>query len=123
MIGPTFSSQSIKALTPIFLQTAEELRDKWDEMILNGAETFNVWNWMSRATFDAFGRACLAYSFRAIDGETEDLYLAFRRMIDLADKKGILRILLPCFTSFLEGSKGLLEFAVGAEKSEVISQR
>ncbi|KAF9072677.1 cytochrome P450 [Rhodocollybia butyracea] len=95
IIGPAFALHSIKTFTPIFLQTAEELREKWDEMILDGIDTFNVWDWMSRSTFDAFGQACLTYDFRAIHGETEELYLAFRQMIDLADKKGILRVLLP----------------------------
>ncbi|KAJ3986337.1 cytochrome P450 [Lentinula detonsa] len=95
IIGPAFTLQSIKTLTPIFLRTAEELRDKWDGIMSNGQENIDVCHWISRATFDAFGMACLTYNFRAIHGETEELYLAFRRMFDLADQKGILRILVP----------------------------
>ncbi|KAJ3894916.1 cytochrome P450 [Lentinula edodes] len=95
IIGPAFTLQSIKTLTPIFLRTAEELHDKWDGMLSNGQETIDVCHWISRATFDAFGMACLTYNFCSIHGETEELYLAFRRMFDLADKKGILRILIP----------------------------
>ncbi|KAF8823890.1 hypothetical protein HHX47_DHR9000098 [Lentinula edodes] len=97
--GKTFryhgSGKSIKTLTPIFLRTAEELHDKWEGMLSNGQETIDVCHWISRATFDAFGMACLTYNFCSIHGETEELYLAFRRMFDLADKKGILRILIP----------------------------
>ncbi|KAJ4485497.1 cytochrome P450 [Lentinula aciculospora] len=100
IIGPAFNLQSIKTLTPIFLRTAEELRDKWDVIVSNGQETIDVCHWISRATFDAFGMACLTYNFRAIHGETEELYLAFRRMFDLADKKGILRILVPILDKF-----------------------
>jgi len=100
IIGPAFTLQSIKALAPVFLRVAEELRDKWDESMPNGQDTFDVYHWISRATFDAFGLACLTYNFRAIHGETEELYLAFRRMFDLADKKGILRILLPVLDKF-----------------------
>ncbi|KAJ3770227.1 cytochrome P450 [Lentinula raphanica] len=95
IIGPAFALQSIKTLTPIFLRTAEELRDKWDEIISNDEHQIDVCHWVSRATFDAFGMACLTYNFRAIHGETEELYVAFRKMFDLADRKGILRILVP----------------------------
>ncbi|KIK70361.1 hypothetical protein GYMLUDRAFT_32362 [Collybiopsis luxurians FD-317 M1] len=95
IIGPAFTLQSIKAISPIFLRTADNLRDKWDEIISNGQDTIDVCHWLSRATFDAFGQACLDYDFQAIQGETEELYLAFRRMFDLADEKGILRILIP----------------------------
>lgn len=57
-------------------------------------------HWIGRATFDAFGLACLTYDFRAIHEETEELYVAFRRLFDLADKKGILRILVPMLDRF-----------------------
>ncbi|KAF5392632.1 hypothetical protein D9757_002131 [Collybiopsis confluens] len=95
IIGPAFTLQSIKAITPIFLRTADNLRDRWDEILAEGQETVDVCHWLSRATFDAFGQACLDYDFKAIQEETEELYLAFRRMFDLADEKGILRILVP----------------------------
>lgn len=32
-MGPAFNSQSVKSLSPIFLQKAEEVRDCWDKMI------------------------------------------------------------------------------------------
>lgn len=32
-MGPAFTSQSVKSLTPIFLQKAEEVRDCWDKIL------------------------------------------------------------------------------------------
>jgi len=103
IIGPAFTSQAVNALTPFFFQKAEELRDKWDTL-LNMDSTnqrksvgspIDISHWISRATFDSFGLACLNYNFNALDGETEDVYLAFRHLFGLVDKKTVLRILFP----------------------------
>ncbi|THU90762.1 cytochrome P450 [Dendrothele bispora CBS 962.96] len=98
IISPAFTSQAVNALTPFFFQTAEELREKWDMQLntdLPVGSPIDIAHWISRATFDAFGLACLNYNFNALEGETEDVYLAFRRLFDLVDKKSVLRILFP----------------------------
>ncbi|KAK7029687.1 hypothetical protein VNI00_014385 [Paramarasmius palmivorus] len=104
IISPAFTTQSVKALVPVFLQKAEEMRDKWDEMLSSTgmiasdavkAPTIDVSHWIARATFDAFGLACLNYNFGALQGETEEVYLAFRRMFDMLSKKTVPRILFP----------------------------
>ncbi|KAI3622272.1 cytochrome p450 [Moniliophthora roreri] len=108
IISPAFTTQSVKTLVPVFLQKAEEMRDKWDEMVSSGtialdsvrAPSIDVSHWISRATFDAFGLACLNYNFGALQGETEEVYLAFRRMFDMLSKKTIPRILFPSLDRF-----------------------
>lgn len=100
----------MKALTPIFYQKAEELRDRWQSLILEASPTshsllrdipttntatLDVSHWLSRATFDAFGLAGLDYHFRALHDETEEVYSAYRRMFDVADKKGVLQLFFP----------------------------
>lgn len=96
IIDPAFTTHSVKALVPLFLQKAEELRDKWDGMITPvGTAPVDVSHWISRATFDAFGLACLNYNFGALQAETEEVYLAFRQMFDVLPKKTVPRILFP----------------------------
>ncbi|KAF5338451.1 hypothetical protein D9758_012239 [Tetrapyrgos nigripes] len=95
IISPAFTSQAVTALTPFFFQKAEELRDKLDVLLNKESGPIDISHWTSRATFDAFGLACLNYNFNALDSETEEVYLAYRRMFHLVDKKTVLRILFP----------------------------
>lgn len=41
---------------------------------------------MSRAAFDVIGLAGFDYHFHSLEDETEDVYLAYRRMFDAAEK-------------------------------------
>ncbi|KAL0576380.1 hypothetical protein V5O48_005601 [Marasmius crinis-equi] len=105
VISPAFTTQSIKALMPIFFHEAEGLREKWEELVppskdasdASAGSVLDVSLWTARSTFDCFGLACLDYNFRALQGETEELYVAFRTTFDLVAQKRIYRILFPIF--------------------------
>ncbi|KAA1468405.1 cytochrome P450 [Dentipellis sp. KUC8613] len=110
IIAPAFSTQSVKALCPIFLQVAEELREIWSNQInqavptaepkrSNSSAVVDSYNWISRATFDIIGLAGFDYPFRSLQDETEEVSLAYRKMFAATDKgpglKGLLRLYFP----------------------------
>ncbi|KAG6857646.1 hypothetical protein H0H87_010214 [Tephrocybe sp. NHM501043] len=125
LIGPAFSRQSVKSMTPIFLQKAQQLCDRWDSLLPQsfGSDDFypsdpppaydavametekvkrepiDVAQWISRASFDVIGLAGFDYRFKALDDESEEVYGAYRRMFDVADKgpqlRGILELYFP----------------------------
>lgn len=78
LIGPAFTAQAVKGMSPIFLQKAEELRDRWDDLISAndsiscGSATFDVAHWISRTAFDIFGLAGFDYHFNALHDESEE---------------------------------------------------
>ncbi|KAG0709098.1 cytochrome P450 [Suillus ampliporus] len=122
LIAPAFSTQSIKAMTPIFFQKAEELRDKWESLasyltLVDDAKfpplpappyspspssaeaVIDVAHWFSRATFDVMGLTGFDYHFHALQCESEEVYLAYRNMFRLADKgpgfRGLVQLYFP----------------------------
>ncbi|KAF9456799.1 cytochrome P450 [Collybia nuda] len=122
LIGPAFTGQSIKALTPIFFQKAEELCERWDDLIdkpfstvTNPTDpppayvpfatavekfkgvTLDVAHWISRASFDVIGLTGFDYHFNSLEDETEDVYLAYRRLFDMADKGAPLRTVIELY--------------------------
>ncbi|EIW86404.1 cytochrome P450 [Coniophora puteana RWD-64-598 SS2] len=131
LIMPSFSTHAVKALTPIFFQKAEELRDIWETLIMNpdsprdlqrgklpplppplyipekplAEHIIDASHWISRATFDVIGLAGFDYHFHSLQDETEDVYLAYRRMFDIADKapglKGLIQLYIPWLEKIL----------------------
>ncbi|KAH7914476.1 cytochrome P450 [Hygrophoropsis aurantiaca] len=122
LIMPAFSTQAVKAMTPIFFQKAEELRDRLENMISHPpsnssaslpplppppysspqslAETIiDIAHWTSRATFDVIGLAGFDYQFHSLEDDSEEMYLAYRNMFRVADKgpglKGLLKLYFP----------------------------
>ncbi|KAF5377300.1 hypothetical protein D9615_006383 [Tricholomella constricta] len=125
LIGPAFTLQSVKSMTPIFLQKAQQMCDQWELLIsepfvdaetvpsdpppayaavATAAEKFkgvtvDVAHWISRASFDVIGLAGFDYNFKALEDESEEVYGAYRRMFDVADKgprlRGILELYFP----------------------------
>jgi hypothetical protein len=120
LIGPAFTNQAVKAMAAVFFQKAEELRDCWDTIIaeapISAAQSkdmtdakfttpaqdgavIDVSHWISRATFDAIGLAGFDYNFHSLKDETEEVYLAYRKMFNVADKgpgfKGLVQLYLP----------------------------
>lgn len=121
----------MRAATPVFFQKAEELRDCWDALFskeiqkvissssASGASllmqqvasdtptetVLDVAHWASRATFDVIGLAGFDYHFHSLQDESEEVYLAYRRMFNVADKgpglKGLLRIYVPFIEKIL----------------------
>ena len=131
LIGPAFSTQAVRARTPVFFQKAEELCDLWETMIpemttVKSAEpnpddspdaqsnesahsasqtVIDVSHWASRATFDVIGLAGFDYHFNSLKDPSEEVYLAYRKMFDAVDKgpglKSILRIYFPIVEKLL----------------------
>ncbi|KIJ68616.1 hypothetical protein HYDPIDRAFT_81313 [Hydnomerulius pinastri MD-312] len=138
LISPAFSTQAIKAMTPIFFQKAEELRDRWECLTATPtsidaeglpplppppylptrslADTvLDVSHWFSRAAFDVIGLAGFDYHFRSLQHESEDVYLAYRNMFKVADRnpgvRGLIQLYFPFIEKILpdEGSRILKE--------------
>lgn len=97
--NPAFSVQNMRALVPLVFSTGQELRDKWFELISqheqDGSQSkrkdtaskglkLDVCMWVSRATFDIIGLAGFDYRFNAIQSESNDLFLAFKDMFEIA---------------------------------------
>jgi len=112
LVGPAFTKHSVKAMTPIFLQKAEELRDRWDAIISQVPSspthvppaTIDVYHWLSRAAFDVIGLAGFDYHFHALHDESEDVYLAYRKMFNATEKapslKGLVQLYFPWVETF-----------------------
>jgi hypothetical protein len=115
-------------MTPVFFQKAEELRDKWDSLVSSPASVndmkfppphalpyssppsladvvIDVAHWFSRATFDVMGLTGFDYHFRALQCESEEVYLAYRNMFNLADKdpgfRGLVKLYFPIIEKIL----------------------
>ncbi|EJD02970.1 cytochrome-450 hydroxylase [Fomitiporia mediterranea MF3/22] len=104
--NPAFSVQNMRAFVPITFKKAFELRDKWNSMIdqSNSKSTeekegmsneskqleakLDVCHWISRATFDVIGLAGFDYSFSAIQHETNELFMAYKDMFEIAVSRG-----------------------------------
>jgi hypothetical protein len=125
LIGPAFTTQAVKSMTSIFFQKSEELRDRWEALIADAPDTpspsskvnalpristspeatssanavIDVSHWLSRATLDVIGLAGFDYQFNSLQNETEEVYLAYRKMFNVADKgpgfTGILQLYFP----------------------------
>ena len=110
-------------MTTVFFQKAEELCNRWDTLVdepfvdaesrpsdpppayppyATASEKFkgvtiDVAHWISRASFDVIGLAGFNYHFNAVEDETEDVYLAYRRMFKVADKVPHMRTVLELY--------------------------
>ncbi|KAJ7275579.1 cytochrome P450 [Mycena haematopus] len=104
LIGPAFTAQAVKGMSPIFFQKAEELRDRWDALVsANGSSsTFDVAQWISRTAFDIFGLAGFDYHFNALHDESEEVYSAYRRMFNISDKASHFRVLKQLYLPIAE---------------------
>lgn len=117
VIAPAFSTSSVKAMAPIFFQKAEELRDRWLALIHTsstsptavqkqqptpstntaGQSVIDISHWVARATFDVIGLAGFDYHFHALQDESEDVYLAYRKMFNVQDKGPGLKAIVSLF--------------------------
>lgn len=100
IIAPAFTHESVKQMTPVFFKKADELAEKWKDIIAEkvGATAaitpprpanaiIDVAHWISRASFDVIGLAGFNYDFHALTDESEKVYGAYRRMFNIADKR------------------------------------
>lgn len=141
LIAPAFSTQSVKAMTPIFFQKAEELRDKWENLMSSPTSVddakfsllvppyspspsfadvlvVDVAHWFSRATFDVMGLTGFDYHFHALQSESEGVYLAFKNMFKLADKgpglRGLVQLYFPIIERIFVSVNQLSSYATNA---------
>ncbi|KIJ45274.1 hypothetical protein M422DRAFT_30124 [Sphaerobolus stellatus SS14] len=88
--NPAFSQQNLNAFMPIFFQKAEELRNRITGLIQDREKgtKIDVLHWISRTTFDIIGLTGFDYEFNAIQDETNEMYLAYKKMFDVTLNKG-----------------------------------
>ena len=114
-------------MLPTFFLKAQTLCDRWSDLVatspdgvrdgspdippaytatpsMSKSAIVNVAHWTSRASFDVIGLVGFDYQFNALEDETEEVYGAYRRMFDVADKgpelRGILELYFPIIRRF-----------------------
>ncbi|KAF8993691.1 cytochrome P450 [Cyathus striatus] len=89
---PAFSVQNMRALVPLVFNKGNELKDRWLDMMKGKGVTegiqLDVCHWISRATFDVIGLAGFDYDFNAIQDETNELFVAYKEMFEVAISQG-----------------------------------
>ncbi|KAF7983790.1 hypothetical protein HWV62_19013 [Athelia sp. TMB] len=104
---PAFGLQNLRALVPMVWAKGHELRDKISEIIEttpNAPADFvsekcdskpkckgvkiDVCDLISRATFDVIGLAGFDYRFNAIQGDSNELFCAYKDMFEVAISQG-----------------------------------
>jgi cytochrome P450 len=122
ILAPAFNQQAIKNLAPIFFRKAEEICEYWkaaisptvkleDDGDQSCAARIDVAKWIMRGSFDVVGLAVLNYDFHALQDESEEVYSAYRRMFNIADKGlnlwGVLELYFPILRKiFVSNSLG-----------------
>jgi len=123
ILAPAFTLQAIKNITPVFFRKADELHDCWKDLTSgvvsleaeasggrhppttssasNSGDVIDVAHWISRASFDVIGLAGFDYDFHSLQDETEEVYDAYRRMFNIADKGLGLREILELYFPIL----------------------
>ncbi|EPQ57508.1 cytochrome P450 [Gloeophyllum trabeum ATCC 11539] len=109
---PAFSIQNMRALIPLVFGKGNELKDKWLALIYEGSTpgkeggmVLDVCSWVSRATFDVIGLAGFDYEFNAIQDESNELFLAYKEMFEIAISQsagGALRSVLAIYFPIID---------------------
>ncbi|KAJ6586826.1 cytochrome P450 [Mycena vulgaris] len=98
---PAFSGQNMRSLVDITFKKGIQLRNLWMEMLPSeSAARIEVSQFLSRATFDVVGLAGFDYSFNSLQDESNELFLAYKDMFEVAISQGrpfrtLLSIYLP----------------------------
>ncbi|KAL5520596.1 hypothetical protein ACEPAF_2597 [Sanghuangporus sanghuang] len=113
IMNPSFSTSSIRDVTPIFFEKALRMCDMWEtEIISENRNTKDVWtnfevlSWMSRATLDIIGLAGFHHDFNSLDGPDEpqsrpdSLNDAINFLLRNGDLPGFLTLLKASFPIF-----------------------
>ncbi|KZO98276.1 cytochrome P450 [Calocera viscosa TUFC12733] len=84
IMNPSFSPGQIREVTPIFFDTANQLRDVLNAILskapgVDGLEV-DVYSWVGRAALDIIGLAGFGYRFNALYDESNELFRAFHDM-------------------------------------------
>ncbi|KAL5478248.1 hypothetical protein ACEPAI_2432 [Sanghuangporus weigelae] len=111
--NPSFSTSSIRDVTPIFFEKALRMRDVWEtDTIAENRNTKEVWtnfevlSWMSRATLDIIGLAGFHHDFNSLGGlderesRSDSLNDAISLLLRSGDLPGFLTLLKASFPIF-----------------------
>ncbi|KAJ7248691.1 cytochrome P450 [Mycena rebaudengoi] len=85
---PAFSAQNMRSLVDISFKKGIQLRDAWVDLL--GSETestsvrIDVYQFLSRVTFDVMGLAGFDYNFNSVQDETNELLIAYKDMFEVA---------------------------------------
>ncbi|KAJ7246433.1 cytochrome P450 [Mycena rebaudengoi] len=85
---PAFSAQNMRSLVDISFKKGIQLRDAWVDLL--GSETestsvrIDVCQFLSRVTFDVMGLAGFDYNFNSVQDETNELFIAYKDMFEVA---------------------------------------
>ncbi|KAF5354697.1 hypothetical protein D9756_005236 [Leucocoprinus leucothites] len=92
---PAFSIQNLRELIPLVFNKGTQLKDKWMRLASEGAQTcegpaatVDVCRELSRATFDVIGIAGFDYNFNSIQDESNELFIAYKDMFEMALAQG-----------------------------------
>ncbi|KZO98272.1 cytochrome P450 [Calocera viscosa TUFC12733] len=101
IMNPSFSPGQIREVTPVFFDTASQLRDVLNSILSKSPEAegaeINMYGWFGRGTLDVIGQAGFGYRFNALYDETNPLYCAFRDMMQAIGDSDLLGVLLNRF--------------------------
>ncbi|KAF6766438.1 cytochrome P450 [Ephemerocybe angulata] len=96
ILGPAFSAQNTKELTPIFQAKAEELCDQWDSVVsqtdssgdlaAQQSPVIDVSSSLGKAVFDAQGLAGFDYAFDSLQDDSKPDYQAYRELFRVVDQ-------------------------------------
>ncbi|KAK7046089.1 hypothetical protein VNI00_007085 [Paramarasmius palmivorus] len=102
-MNPAFGPAQIRALTKIFVDKSIELRDAWVNTIENdsGVGRVDALMWLTRMTLDVIGQAGFNYNFQALQGEPNELNVAFSHIFESGSSQMDLPVLLKLFFPIL----------------------
>ncbi|EGO00976.1 hypothetical protein SERLA73DRAFT_178985 [Serpula lacrymans var. lacrymans S7.3] len=104
IMNPAFGPVQIRALTDIFYDKAEKLRDIWYTEVTAAEEgkrkRIDVLSWLGRMTLDVIGLAGFNYNFDALNANEKpnELNQAFTTMFQAGQQMDILRFLQSRFS-------------------------
>ncbi|KAK7026770.1 hypothetical protein VNI00_015427 [Paramarasmius palmivorus] len=103
IMNPAFGPAQIRALTKIFVDKSIELRDAWINTIENdsGVGRVDALMWLTRMTLDVIGQAGFNYNFQALQGEPNELNVAFSHIFESGTSQMDLPVLLKLFFPIL----------------------
>ncbi|KZT61466.1 cytochrome P450 [Calocera cornea HHB12733] len=97
IMNPSFSPGQIREVTPMFFDTAYQLRDLLNTVLSKSPESMGIeidmYGWVGRAALDIIGQAGFGYQFNALYDDNNELFRAFHDLFHAMGNAGILGFL------------------------------